>query len=83
MESDPSWSEILERVKAAVAKAPADGWILGEVGGRVLEDPNATRSALDTIAGTRPVALHAWHGHGTIVNTAAPSGGWFALSFEL
>lgn len=90
MESDPSWREILERVKAATAKAPAGGWIIGEIGGRVLEDPNATRTALDAITGGRPLALQAWHGHGVILNTAAlrllkiseteadPPGGFYA-----
>lgn len=68
---DPSWTEILDRVRAAVAKAPANGWIIGEIGGAVLEDPQATRVDLDPISNGRPVMLHAWHGHGAIFNTAA------------
>lgn len=71
MTNDPSWAEILERVRAAVAKAPAGGWILGEIGGTVLEDAAATRAPLDAISGDRPVMLQAWHGHGAILNTAA------------
>ena len=71
MTSDPSWPEVLERVKVAVAKAPAGGWVLGEIGGKVLEDPLATRAPLDAISGDRPVVLQAWHGHGAIFNTAA------------
>ena len=36
--------EILQRVKAAVAKAPAGGWIDGDIGERVLDHERATRS---------------------------------------
>ena len=32
VEQDPSLDEILQRVKAAVAKAPAGGWIYGDMG---------------------------------------------------
>jgi predicted amidohydrolase YtcJ len=71
MTDDPSWTEILARVKNASAKAPAGRWIMGEIGGAVLEDPKATRADLDPIAGGRPVILQAWHGHGAILNTAA------------
>lgn len=71
MTHDPSWTEILARVKSAAAKAPPDGWIIGEIGGAVLEDPRATRADLDPVSAGRPVMLQAWHGHGVIVNTAA------------
>ena len=89
MMNDPSWTEILERVTAAAAKAPPGGWIVGEIGGRVLEDPKATRPALDQLTGGRPLMLGAWHGHGVLFNTAAlralkvsetepdPAGGFF------
>lgn len=89
---DPGWDVVLQRVKAAVAKAPDGGWIVGEIGGAVLENPAATRFALDPITGDHPVMLASWHGHGTIFNTAAlrrlgvsgtepdPPGGMFARS---
>ncbi|HXW04502.1 MAG TPA: amidohydrolase [Vicinamibacterales bacterium] len=70
IERDPTFAEVLERLKAALAGAPAGGWIYGEIGSTVLDDPNATRFALDPIAPDRLVVLHAWTGHGTLVNTA-------------
>ena len=71
VEQDPSLDEILQRVKAAVAKAPAEGWIYGEIGSRVLDDERATRSTVDAVAAGHPVMLTAWTGHGTLFNTAA------------
>jgi predicted amidohydrolase YtcJ len=71
VEQDPSLDEILVRLKAAVAEAPKGRWIDGEIGGRVLDDQNATRSTLDAIAPDHPVMLTAWTGHGTLFNTAA------------
>jgi predicted amidohydrolase YtcJ len=71
MEHDPSLSEILKRLAAAVAKAPADGWIYGEIGSAVLDDPKATRATLDAVAAGRSVVLTSWTGHGGLFNTAA------------
>ena len=71
VEQDPSLDEILQRVKAAVAKAPAGGWIYGDIGSRVLDDDRATRSTVDAVAAGHPVMLTAWTGHGTLFNTAA------------
>ena len=71
VEQDPSLDEILARLKLAVAKAPKGGWIYGEIGGRVLDDPKATRLTLDPIAPDNPVVLTAWTGHGTLFNTPA------------
>lgn len=70
-ESDPSLDEVLDRVKAAAAKAPAGGWLVGQIGGKVLEDARATRAVLDPLTGDRPLLLASWHGHGALVNTAA------------
>ena len=70
-EQDPGLDEILERIKAASAKAPAGGWLVGEIGAKVLDDPRATREVLDPITGDRPLMLVSWHGHGTVLNTAA------------
>ena len=71
VEQDPSLDEILQRVKAAVAKAPAGAWIYGDMGSRVLDDDRATRFAVDAVAAGHPVMLTAWTGHGTLLNTAA------------
>lgn len=90
VEQDPSLEEILARLKAAVAKAPKGGWIYGEIGARVIDDPKATRQTLDGVAPDHPVMLTAWTGHGTLFSTTAlrrlnvrddepdPPGGFFA-----
>lgn len=70
-EQDPSLDEVLERIKAAAAKAPAGGWLVGEIGAKVLEDPRASRDILDPITAGRPLMLASWHGHGVLLNTAA------------
>ena len=89
-EHDPTLDEVIARVRAAVLKAPPDGWLAGEIGANVLGDPKATRAALDPITGGRPLLLGSWHGHGVLLNTAAmrrlnvgeqepdPPGGFFA-----
>jgi predicted amidohydrolase YtcJ len=71
IEQDPSLDEILQRVKAAVAKAAPGGWIYGDIGARVLDDPKATRAALDAVSPDHPVLLTAWTGHGSYFNTIA------------
>ena len=71
IEGDPTLDDVIERLKAAVAKAPAGGWITGEIGGTVINDPRATRALFDPLTGGRPLVLTTWTGHGTIVNTAA------------
>ena len=70
-EQDPTLDDIVERIKTAAAKAPAGGWLVGEIGARVLDDPRATREVLDPITGDHPLLLGSWHGHGTLLNTAA------------
>jgi predicted amidohydrolase YtcJ len=69
--ADPTLDMVLVRLKSAVAKAPPGGWIVGEIGATVLDDPRATRILLDTIAANNPVALSAWTGHGTLLNSRA------------
>jgi predicted amidohydrolase YtcJ len=71
MLEDPTWDQVLRRVKTAVPKTPETGWIFGEIGAAVLENPAATRFQLDSITGDRPLMLGAWHGHGVLFNTAA------------
>jgi predicted amidohydrolase YtcJ len=71
MQEDPSLEAVLGRVREALKKNAGTGWIRAEVGGRVLEDPAATRTALDAVTNERPLMLSGWHGHGVILNTAA------------
>jgi predicted amidohydrolase YtcJ len=71
MDEDPALDVVLERLRATIATHPGSDWIRGEIGGRVLEDPRATRTVLDPITGDRPVMLASWHGHGVVLNTAA------------
>jgi predicted amidohydrolase YtcJ len=71
MEHDPTLDEVGQRLKAAVGRTPARRWIFGEIGSAVLDDPAATRFALDRIAPDHFVMLWAWTGHGTLLNTAA------------
>ena len=73
MEQDPSLQDIVTRLKVAVGKAPAGGWIFGEIGARVLDDADATRFVLDAVAPSHPVVLTAWTGHGSLLNTTALS----------
>ncbi len=68
--NDPTLADVLAALREAAAAAPADQWIYGTVGERVLSDPNATRFTLDEVAPKRPVKLSAWTGHGVIFSTA-------------
>jgi predicted amidohydrolase YtcJ len=71
LEHDPTLEEVLKRIEAAVAKAPPAGWIFGEIGATVLENPKATRAVLDGVSAGHPLLLTSWTGHGAIANTAA------------
>lgn len=70
-EQDPTLDEVLARIKVASTSAPPGGWLVGEIGAKVLDDLRATREVLDPITGDRPLLLGSWHGHGTLLNTAA------------
>ena len=70
-EQDPSLDEVMERIKTAATEAPPGGWLVGEIGAKILDDPRATRELLDPITGDRPLLLASWHGHGALLNTAA------------
>lgn len=71
VEHDPTLDEVLARIRTATAVAAPGRWIVGEIGAAVLDDPRATRATLDPLTPDRPLLLHAWTGHGAIVNTAA------------
>ncbi len=71
VEHDPTLDEVTARIRKAVETSPPGKWIIGEIGGTVLDDPRATRATLDPITQDRPLVLNAWTGHGAIFNTAA------------
>lgn len=84
---DPALAPLLDSIAAAARRAPAGAWITASVGGRVLDDPRATRATLDSVAPGHRVWVAGWSGHGAILNTAAlraaglldaadPLGGW-------
>jgi hypothetical protein len=66
---DPPWSEVRAAIGAAVRQLPAGTVIRGTVGVRVIEDPAATRFALDSIAPNHPVMLSTWFAHGDLLST--------------
>src|SRR5580704_7569350 len=68
---DPSWQEIKEAVSAGVAKAPKGTWIQGVFGNTGLDDPQATRIALDQLAPDHPVMLTIWGANAVLLNSAA------------
>jgi len=70
-EHDPTLDEILARLRTAVSDLPPGSWVGGEIGAAVLDDPKATRYALDEVAPDHPVVLSNWTGHGKLLNTAA------------
>lgn len=86
---DPRLQVILDSLASAASRTPPGTWLSSYVGELVLDDPHATRAALDSVAPAHPVWLGGWSGHGTILNSAAlrisglldapdPTGGWLA-----
>lgn len=84
---DPTLDLLIDSLAAAARRTPAGTWLTSSVGGRVLDDPRATRTVLDSVAPDHRVWLAGWSGHGAILNTAAmraaglldapdPLGGW-------
>lgn len=68
---DPSWQEIKEALSAAIARVPKSTWIEGVFGDTVLNDPSATRVALDQLAPDHPVKLTIWGANVVLLNSAA------------
>ncbi|WP_374221334.1 amidohydrolase family protein [Variovorax sp. E3] len=68
-----SLAQVLERVREAAAKEPADGWIVGGIWGSGLfgELTREARTLLDEAAGGRPVMLRDDSHHNRWVSTAA------------
>ena len=68
-DNDPQWQEIKDALSSAVAKVPKGTWIEAAFGANILDDPQATRTALDLLAPDNPVVLWDWTGHGSLLNT--------------
>lgn len=62
-----------EQVEAALKAQPADaeGWITGDIGGVIWNDPDWHQARLDALHPTRPVMLQVFTGHGWLLNSAA------------
>ena len=67
----PTLTETLELIDIAVQTYPVGTWLYGLVGSALMEDPAATRYALDQVAQDHPIVLQSWAGHNMYVNTAA------------
>jgi predicted amidohydrolase YtcJ len=69
--NDPTWQEIKDALLSAVVKTAKGTWIEAAIGASVLDDPQATRTALDSLAPDNPVVLWDWTGHASLLNTPA------------
>lgn len=84
---DPSLQTLLDSLAATAKRTPKDVWITSSVGGRILNDPRATRFVIDSAVPDHFVWINGWSGHGAVLNTRAmretglldapdPLGGW-------
>jgi predicted amidohydrolase YtcJ len=69
--NDPKWQQIKEALSSAVGTVPKGTWIDAVFGASILDDPQATRTALDLLAPDNPVVLLDWTGHASLLNTSA------------
>ncbi len=67
----PTLAEIDASIAAVAAVTPPGTWLFGFVGTSFFDDPQANRFALDTVSPDHPIALLAWTGHGTWINSKA------------
>ena len=68
---EPSTALVEQALAAADKDAPPGQRLQVEIGAQVLDDPAVTRAWLDARVPNRPVMLHAYTGHGLILNSAA------------
>lgn len=68
---DPAWHDVKDAIASATTKVPKGTWIAGGFGPAVLDDPDATRTALDALSPDHPVMLSDWTGHSSLLNTMA------------
>ena len=86
---NPTTAQVLDSLRALVARTPSGTWLTTQIGMRVLTDTAVNRTTLDQVAANHPVMLHGWWGHGMVLNSAAlrtlrisdttadPLGGWY------
>lgn len=67
----PTLAEVEGMIAGAAAATPPGTWLMVFIGSAVFDDDQANRFALDTVSPDHPVALFAWTGHGTWINTRA------------
>jgi predicted amidohydrolase YtcJ len=67
---DPPLSLLLDSLGVLAARVPAGTWLRSSIDATILDDPDARRAALDSVAPRHPVWLGANTGHGMIVNSA-------------
>lgn len=69
--NDPTWQEMTDALTAAASKVAKGTWIEGVFGATILDDPHATRAALDAPSPDDLIVLSDWTGHASLLNTAA------------
>lgn len=67
----PTLAEVQSLLAGGAAATPAGTWQFAFIGTNIFDDDQATRFALDIVTPDHPVALFAWTGHGTWLNTRA------------
>ncbi|HYO80799.1 MAG TPA: amidohydrolase family protein [Bryobacteraceae bacterium] len=70
-DGEPTCERALASVERAVQNAPEGRLLVVLIGSSAFFDPQCTATSLDRIASRRPVVLHTWSAHGSIVNRAA------------
>src|SRR5712692_3706984 len=68
---DPTWEDVKNALTATIPNAPTEMLLRGEVGPTILDDPRATRAALDALAPEHAVLLSTWTQNSGILNSAA------------
>ena len=68
---EPSTAVVEQALASADREAPPGQRLQVQIGAFVLDDPLVTRAWLDARVPNRPVLLHAYTGHGLILNSAA------------
>lgn len=69
--NNPKWQQIKGVLSSAITTVSKGTWIDGVFGPSILDDPQATRTALDQLAPDNPVVLWDWTGHASLLNTPA------------
>lgn len=66
--ADPSLAELAEAVAKAAPQTPPAAWISLTAGPGSMADTTRLLAAIEPVAGTHPVLVRAWWGHGVILN---------------